>query len=317
MVRAASSNAEAFLSGLDAEQRAAVNLPWDSPERLDGWTNLPTSIVSRPGLLLLELDTAQRLAANALLRSLLSESGWGRVEAIRAADQFLTDNASCTAACGFDRYAIAVYGTPSPDGSWAVQFGGHHLGLNITVADGTLSYAPTMTGAQPVRFTGRDGEEVDVFGPHLASAFALISSFDEAQRQAAYGGQAVGDLVCGPGAQCDFSVRPGVSGAQLSPQQQASLLELVTHWIALAPDAVAAQRRAEVEATIAETSFTWAGATTLGEGEAGMSLRISGPEVHIEFAHQMFAGESRVLDEPLVGWQHVHSVYRDPTSATP
>jgi hypothetical protein len=54
----------------------------------------------------------------------------------------------------------------------------------------------------------------------------------------------------------------------------------------------------EIEAGLNDTYLTWNGPTTNG---SVIYYRITGPTLHIEFAHQM--------NDPL----HIHSVYRDPT----
>src|ERR1700733_7653738 len=34
---------------------------------------------------------------------------------------------------GLDEYYIALLGPPSADAAWMIQFGGHHLAINVTV----------------------------------------------------------------------------------------------------------------------------------------------------------------------------------------
>lgn len=48
-------------------------------------------------------------------------------------DQALTD-AGTNFASGEAVYTIAIFGTPSPDKPWMIEFGGHHLGLNVVIA---------------------------------------------------------------------------------------------------------------------------------------------------------------------------------------
>lgn len=54
---------------------------------------------------------------------------------------------------GSDLYYISFLGTPSTTAPWMLQFGGHHLALNITIDGDKGVLTPTLTGAQPAKFT--------------------------------------------------------------------------------------------------------------------------------------------------------------------
>jgi hypothetical protein len=54
---------------------------------------------------------------------------------------------------GKDLYYVSILGKPSEKDPWMLQFGGHHLALNITVAGDCGVLTPTLTGAQPAVYT--------------------------------------------------------------------------------------------------------------------------------------------------------------------
>src|SRR5215470_8263757 len=54
---------------------------------------------------------------------------------------------------GKDLYYISILGTPSLKESWMLQFGGHHLALNITIAGEHGVLTPSLTGAQPALYS--------------------------------------------------------------------------------------------------------------------------------------------------------------------
>ena len=54
---------------------------------------------------------------------------------------------------GKDLYYLSILGTPSEKNPWMLQFGGHHLALNITIAGERGILTPTLTGAQPALYT--------------------------------------------------------------------------------------------------------------------------------------------------------------------
>jgi hypothetical protein len=54
---------------------------------------------------------------------------------------------------GSAHYWIRILGTPSSSGKWTVQYGGHHLAVNITLTGDTMTFAPTLFGVQPAAYT--------------------------------------------------------------------------------------------------------------------------------------------------------------------
>ncbi len=54
---------------------------------------------------------------------------------------------------GKDLYYISFLGKPSEKDPWMLQFGGHHLALNITIAGAQGILTPTLTGAQPALYS--------------------------------------------------------------------------------------------------------------------------------------------------------------------
>ena len=79
---------------------------------------------------------------------------------------------------GKDLYYISILGTPSEKDPWMLQFGGHHLALNITIAGEHGVLTPTLTGAQPALYTN-NGKTVRPLGQESDKAFALLNALDE------------------------------------------------------------------------------------------------------------------------------------------
>ena len=69
------------------------------------------------------------------------------------ADEILKNNERNNPMFGKDLYYISILGTPSEKDPWMLQFGGHHLALNITIAGEHGVLTPTLTGAQPALYT--------------------------------------------------------------------------------------------------------------------------------------------------------------------
>ena len=186
-----------------------------------------------------------------------------------------------------------------------LQFGGHHLALNITIFGERGVLTPSLTGAQPALYTA-GGKTVRPLAQENDKAFALLNALEETQRKQAILNYQVADLVLGPG-QDDKTIQPeGLNASAMNEQQRAMLLDLISEWTGIVHESAAAARRAEIEAGLVETWFAWSGPTTVIAGHNGTSYyRIQGPKLVIEYAPQEQGGDPSM---------HVHTIYRDPAN---
>src|SRR5208282_961284 len=99
---------------------------------------------------------------------------------------------------GKDLYYISILGKPSEKDPWMLQFGGHHLALNITIAGERGILTPTLTGAQPALYS-EGGKTVRPLGQESDKALALLNALDDGQRKQAILSFRMADLVLGPG----------------------------------------------------------------------------------------------------------------------
>jgi len=182
-----------------------------------------------------------------------------------------------------------------------LQFGGHHLALNITIAGEHGVLTPTLTGVQPSLYT-LNGKTVRPLGEESDKALALLNSLDENQRKQAILSFRLADLVLGPG-QDGKTIQPeGLKASAMNVAQQAMLLDLVSEWAGIVNEGSAAVRMAEIKANIADTWLAWSGPTTNG---MPAYYRIQGPTLVIEYAPQPLGGDPTM---------HIHTIYRDPTN---
>ncbi|HTC43620.1 MAG TPA: DUF3500 domain-containing protein [Steroidobacteraceae bacterium] len=328
--------ANSFLATLSAEQRQKVLYDYGDAGQRARWSNLPTGFVPRGGISLKQMSAPQREATWRLLTVVLSPMGLEKVNAIRAADDDFKANGSKRGPggggpppggpggpggsggpggrggppsfasgdmFGSDLYYISFLGKPSMSTPWMLQFGGHHLALNITMSGPHDVLTPTLTGAQPAVFT-LNGKIVRPLGRESDQALALVQSLDQTQRRQAVLNYTVPDLVLGPGQDNEKIVPEGLKASAMNPQQQAMMLALMGEWSGILNEPAATLRTSQLKAELPDTWFAWSGATT---GKAGDNItayfRIQGPHVVIEYAPQH--------DEPT---NHVHTMYRDPTN---
>src|SRR5262249_441899 len=125
---------DAFLATLDDAQRKKVLYAFNDGEQRARWSNLPVTIVARGGVSLKELSAEQKSAAMKLLASVLSPAGYEKVQQIMEGDEVQRNTVGRPQMFGRDLYYISILGTPSEKTPWLLQFGGHHLALNVTIA---------------------------------------------------------------------------------------------------------------------------------------------------------------------------------------
>ena len=265
------------------------------------WTNFPVDNVPRPGVHMGEFNAAERGAAHGLLQAVLSPLGYQKVLDVMAADQLVAD-AGPDYAAGLNVYTLGLFGQPGADAPWMLQFGGHHLGLNVTFVGDRAVCSPLHTGILPARFEA-DGKVVRGLGRENDKAFDLLATFSAEQRKAATIDHDVSDLVFGPG-RPDAKLAPqGLPASDLSEEQQTALLGLVGEWTGGLNKAHAAAWTDEIRRLLPETRFAWSGPTTREPGqEGGAYFRVHGPTLLIEHAPQGNQGGPKV---------HVHTVMRN------
>ncbi len=304
--------AEAFLATLDQAQRQKANIALNEKTRTV-WSNLPSGITmqvgatERNGLKLGAMTPAQEKAALALVAATLSREGYEKAMAIVDADQALETESAPTRKPGapvrFGRgeYYVSILGKPSTTDMWMLQFGGHHLAINVTLAGRENVLTPTHTGTQPASYTV-DSRTIRPLGDENDKAFALINALNAEQQKQAILGVEVRNLVLGPGTDGKMIAPEGVRASTFTPPQRTMLVELVREWVGILGDEAATAKMKEIQSGLADTYFAWAGPTANGRGAY---FRIHGPAVFIEYAPQGQAENNT---------NHIHTIYRDPTN---
>lgn len=167
--RAIVDAAQAYLAKLSPEQRAASLFDLADNTQRANWSNFPDGPVQRLGVKRGDMNDDQLQALNALLRTVLSDAGYQNIVYQLAAEDSLGTGNGPAANFGSEFYYASFLGAPSTDAPWMLQFGGHHLAFNVTVARRDLSFSPMLTGGQPLNI---DFDDQQVFIPTLVGALA-------------------------------------------------------------------------------------------------------------------------------------------------
>lgn len=293
--------AEAFLATLTDEQRDLALYDFADNAQRSTWSNFPEGLVVRGGVKRGDMTEDQLAALDALLAAALSADGVNNVALQMAADDALAaaEGGPGGLIFGSAYYYVSFLGEPSTSAPWMLQFGGHHLAVNATFNGPDASFAPMLTGGQPLQIT-YDGEEVFITERETAAAQALMDSLSAEQKAEAVRGATPINLLLGPGEDGTVIAPEGIKGSDLSDAQRTLLLAVIEARLGfINPDDFVAAMAAAT-AGIADTHFGWWGP----EGTPGAAyFRITGPSLVLEYSPQDMGGDPT---------DHAHNMYRDP-----
>jgi uncharacterized protein DUF3500 len=299
--------ANAFLATLDDAEKSVVLFERGNTAQKQRWSNLPDGVFKRAGLRWADLDEAQRAAWLEVMQITLSAEGYRRVlDEWRADDALAAGGGGARPQFGMGFYYIALIGSPSETEPWQWQWGGHHVQINATVVGPHVALTPSFIGVEPSTYTDSNGNTVRPLGDIEREAFAFVNWLDADQQRAAIMGDSPIDVLLGPG-QDGKKIEPeGLSAARMTDDQRAGLMKLIARYTGLVNDEDAAERAAEVRATLDDTYFAWYGPTAPG---SAAYFRVTGPTLVIEYSPQ-----GRGAGGGARGTNHIHGIYRDPTN---
>ena len=293
--------ANAFLALLNDEQRASAMYALDDPVR-PNWSNLPAGILDfeRNGARIGNLNDEQVSAMFAFLATALSAKGYKKVVDVVGADEVLSHTARAPHFAWTDEnYWLAFFGTPSDGEKWGWQFGGHHLGVNVTLVDGISYMSPTFIGIEPAAYEAH-GETIAPLAPELQAGIALISALDEQQRNRSMVGDRPIEVWTAAGHDGFIPALEGSHVADWSTVQRQMLADTAAMWFDIIDDESRKPRIAELGEHLKDARFAWHGEI---DGSGPIYYRIQAPALIIEYSTQGGVGADT---------GHYHSIYRDP-----
>ena len=131
------------LLGFDKGKKLALEL---GDEAREDWAYWPTERVGVPP----DLTTAEtRRLTHRLLTSLLSARGYLKVVQIMQLEQILGMLDTAGLPRGVGHYELVLFGKPSLTDPWSWRFEGHHVSLNVAVAEAGINVTPSFFGSNP------------------------------------------------------------------------------------------------------------------------------------------------------------------------
>jgi hypothetical protein len=154
--------ASALLEAITDERIEQLRWPFPGDGERQSWFYTPTD---HGGLAMGSMAPPEQRLAFRLMATGLSTAGYVTAATIIGLENVLDMVEGFTASWGRPRgrdplrYYVRIFGEPTATGSWAWRIGGHHVSLNFTVVDGSL------TGSTPL-FLGADPASAPLLGPH-------------------------------------------------------------------------------------------------------------------------------------------------------
>ena len=296
--------AQVFLDTFDSEKKSQFMFDLDAPER-SNWSNLPAGIVERTGISIAELTDEQRKLLFEFLASSLGEEGYQSVMEVMAAEAFLSaDKRAKRLKWDPQNYWLSLFGTPSADTAWGWQYGGHHLGLNLSIENNIIeTMSPSFIGTEPALFTLNGIEYEAVIDMHKAG-YSLYIALDSEQQAQADAGTVPEDVLTGPGQDGTIPQKIGIAANKLNAEQKTLLLATIAEWVTIQPEENATPRMMQIESELDLITFAWTGTD---EVNTPTYMRIQGPTVIIEL---LSTGGN--VGESAKAQGHYHTMYRNP-----
>jgi hypothetical protein len=299
--------ANKFLSTLSAEQKKTASFAFDNVKERERFGFVPTEMHPRVGLLMSQMNDAQRQAAHNLMKAGLSQKGYMTASSIMELEAVLNGIENPPGAKPRNnplardplKYFVWVFGTPSAKGAWGWKVEGHHVSLNFTVVNGRMvSTAPHFFGSNPAEVKDGPKKGLRILGYEEDPARELLMSLDEGQRtKAVINTAAPNDIVTRNEGTVSPLTPTGIAATDLQPKQRETLMRVVDAYVSvMAPDIAADRMAALKKAGLEKLTFAWAGPAERGQKHY---YRVQGPTFLIEYDNTQNDGN------------HVHSVWRD------
>jgi hypothetical protein len=299
-----------YLDTVPTDQRAKAAISYDDKTRTD-WHFIPKPDGAREGIKVRDMSDAQRKAAHALLKSALSEAGYGKATQIMALEGLLHELEKAKGGKQLrdtERYFFTVYGTPNAEGKWGLSVEGHHLSLNFVVDKGhVVSTTPSAFGANPaiVKKSNVPGikEGTRVLAKEETLALNLVASLTpEQKKEATIADKPPTEVHNAGAAQPATDLSKGIASDKLNGEQRSILRSLIEEYANSFPADVAKERMETVRSGGVENiRFGWAGSEKEGEGRYYI---VQGPTFQIEFINVQPDSAGNPAN-------HIHNVWRD------
>jgi hypothetical protein len=286
-----------FLAALKPDQAAKASFQWQDDER-QNWHYIPKA---RKGLPIKEMTPDQRKLAMALLRSGLSDHGYGKASKIMALETILKELEGPGSRMVRDPelYYLSIFGKPDSKGTWSWRVEGHHLSVNFTLVKGQyVAGTPSFLGSNPAEVKDGPSKGLRILAEDEDNGRKLVKALNAEQReQAIFDKTAPKEIITEAKRRIKPLDQVGIAAAKMNSEQKRLLLDLIKTYVERNRAELAKDDMQKIEhAGVDKIYFAWAGGIERGEGHY---YRVQGPTFLLEF------------DNTQNNNNHIHAVWRD------
>lgn len=299
--------ADAFLKGLNDEQRAKTMFPVNDSE-WRRWANQHG--LKRQGVCFEDMDEKQRALAFKMIGAGLSAKGLKTTQDIMKLNHTIAELSDRQGEFGFGRWAyyITIMGKPSETEPWGFQFDGHHCVINYFILKDQVVMTPLFLGSEPVKAESGKYEGTVILQEEQNAGLAFAQSLSDEQKMKAVISKQKSGTNSNAEAFKDNAIVPyeGLLYHDLNAEQKTAFLKLTSLWINNLKEGHAKVKMEEIEKHLDRTRFAWIGEM---DKDSVFYYRIHSPVVLIEFDHQrpIALDRSRTATR-----QHIHATVRTP-----
>ncbi len=309
------SAANRFLNTLSPEDLKKTNYPFTDTLRLK-WTNLPVGMVPRAGIQYGSLPDSSRIAFHEVLTSLLSSQGYLKLTSIMQLDDILNtlyqqafDRGEIKLEAlrrmqdlkwSHDNYFISIWGKPHDGDAWGINFGGHHMALNLTVTGKSISVSPLFIGTDPAQVKSSKYAGWRILSKEEDYGFTLLNFLSENQKAKAILTQDVPkDIITNPKSSQRITSYYGISAKEFNEDQLAILKLLIQEYTHDFEHYTAHRLYDQIIKTgLGKVYFAWVGGK---ERNKPHYYIVNGPDFLIEYDNVGFQNDGN----------HIHAILRE------
>ncbi|WP_394621702.1 DUF3500 domain-containing protein [Lentzea sp. JNUCC 0626] len=280
-----------YINLLAADERDEATRAITDDDLRHRWAYTPGT---RPGLAFNDLHRDQRKAVHGMLATVLSPHAYAQAAAVMALEDVLDHREGGHRDRHQGDYWTVLFGTPGGDEPWGWRVEGHHLSVNVVVADGRVAATPFFLGANPARVTYRGRVVAQPLQLEEELARELLDRMGPTARGlAVVADTAPHDIRTGNAPRISPSDPVGVTPAQLGKPAAELFVDIVRLYLDRLSYELADEEFDRLDPD--RLHFSWEGSLRRGEGHY---YRVQGPDLLIEYDNT--ANEAN----------HVHTVWR-------
>ena len=304
-----------FLSTLSAEDLKKINYSFNDSLRFK-WTNLPVGLVPRPGIQYGSLSDKSRIAFHELLTTALSSQGYLKLTSIMQLDDILntlyqqafdkgeikqeTLTMTQNLKWAHENYFIAIFGKPDGKDAWGINFGGHHIALNLTITGTSIAVTPLFIGTDPAQVKSSKYAGWRILSKEEDYGFTLLNFLSESQKKKAILNQDVPkDIITSPQGSQRITTYYGISAKEFNEDQLVALKLIIQEYTHDFEHNIAHKLYDQIIKTgLDKVFFAWVGSK---ERNKPHYYIINGPDFLIEYDNVGFQTDGN----------HIHAILRE------